>query len=135
LIYWNDKGMVRELYRFLRLKMPTIEAMELVQYHHGSATEEHRALVEEELMNGLCRIAIATDALGMGADIRGIEVAVQIKMGDSLPSTCQRLGRAGRSGVVQARAIVLLEKSAFKDPEEVARKRAQRQLETGKVSG
>lgn len=114
--------MVKEIYRFLRWKMPTVATKLLIRYHHGSATEKHRTDTETTLMNGECRIAVATDALGMGANMQDIELVVQVKVGESLSATVQRLGRAGRNGVYQARGIVLVEKSALKDPDPTARR-------------
>lgn len=62
------------------------------------------------MADGRIRVCIATDSLGMGADIRDIHRVIQVRAGDSVAVMLQRLGRAGRDGISQAEGVVLFER-------------------------
>ncbi|KIM51773.1 hypothetical protein SCLCIDRAFT_18307 [Scleroderma citrinum Foug A] len=63
--------------------------------------------------NGQKRILIAMEAAGMGADIPDIELVIQFGVPSSLEVWTQWAGRAGRSPTLQARAVLLAERSMF----------------------
>ncbi|KAJ7761543.1 P-loop containing nucleoside triphosphate hydrolase protein [Mycena maculata] len=59
---------------------------------------------------------------GIGADIPDIKLIIQFGVPGSLPIWIQRAGRAGRSPELQARAILLVEKSMFQRKKKRKRK-------------
>jgi ATP-dependent Lhr-like helicase len=113
-VYLNNKRETNKLYKELRLKMKSRALKLAIRYHHGSATSDLRDKVEKGLADGSIRIVIATDSLGMGADIPDIHRVVQVRAGVSLGATVQRIGRAGRAGNSQAEGIVLYEPALTK---------------------
>lgn len=128
IIYLNDKRMIKSLavylnkrtikslLVYLRDKMPTLTLKLVIDYHHGSATNEQRDDTEKHLAASKIRVAIATDSLGMSVDIPDIQRVIQVRAGDSIAAMVQRIGRAGRNGVIQAEGIVLFEKHLLKPP-------------------
>ncbi|KAF6765871.1 P-loop containing nucleoside triphosphate hydrolase protein [Ephemerocybe angulata] len=70
--------------------------------------------VMKEFTEGTVKVLIATEASGMGVDIPNIEQVIQLGVPSSLSVWVQRAGRAGSSPQLQARAILLVEKSTFK---------------------
>ncbi|KAI0073972.1 P-loop containing nucleoside triphosphate hydrolase protein [Panus rudis PR-1116 ss-1] len=80
---------------------------------HGLCGELSKQIVMDRFHRGDIRILVATEAVGMGADIPDIELVIQFGAPNSLAVWIQRAGRAGRLPTIQARAILLIEKSAF----------------------
>ncbi|KAF8215472.1 P-loop containing nucleoside triphosphate hydrolase protein [Mycena galopus ATCC 62051] len=68
----------------------------------------------KQFRKGKIRTLVATEAAGMGADIPDIELVIQFGVPSSLAVWTQRAGRAGRFPGLQARAIMLVEKSMFR---------------------
>lgn len=114
IIYVNDKAGVLNLFELFLGWLGPSGLAPYVQYHHGSATEGKRRDVEDRFKNGPLRIVIATDSLGMGADIRDVFRVIQVKAGDSTAALMQRAGRAARDGVMLGEAIILVEKEIWK---------------------
>jgi Lhr-like helicase len=115
IIYLNDKAKIIMLLKCLMWHLTPLELQDCVSYHHASASTEHRRIIEAGLKDGTFRWIIATDALGMGADIGDIMRVIQLRAGESPGACVQRIGRAGRNGVSKAKGIVLFEPELLKD--------------------
>ncbi|KAF8207647.1 P-loop containing nucleoside triphosphate hydrolase protein [Mycena galopus ATCC 62051] len=85
-----------------------------IDFLHAHRTAKAKRRVMRQFQRGKIKILIATEAAGMGADISDIELIIQFGVPSSLAVWTQRAGRAGRSLGIQARAILLVEKSMFK---------------------
>ncbi|KAL9936638.1 hypothetical protein V8E36_004706 [Tilletia maclaganii] len=111
LIYHNDKSEIQQMWGVLRSwferaghggKVTTFTADS-----SDSHNEELRGLIERREVT----CVIATDALGMGADISSIMRVVQwgIAKETSPAAVLQRLGRAGRQPLDKAEGIIVAE--------------------------
>jgi Lhr-like helicase len=75
------------LYELLRALLKPLGMQGRVAYHHASASVEHRRIVENGFKNETYLWVIAADLLGMGADIRGIVCAIQVRAQNSVALT------------------------------------------------
>ncbi|KAI0756499.1 P-loop containing nucleoside triphosphate hydrolase protein [Daedaleopsis nitida] len=78
---------------------------------HAKRSDFTRADEWELFRIGQIRILVATEAAAMGMDVPDITLAVQFGVPENLGIWLQRAGRAGRSAAIQARAVMLVEKS------------------------
>ncbi|KAF8327371.1 P-loop containing nucleoside triphosphate hydrolase protein, partial [Cantharellus anzutake] len=67
----------------------------------------------EQFRKGKVNVLFTTEAAGMGCDIPDVKIVVQFGAPKTLAIWVQRAGHAGRSPLIQARAILLFEPSAF----------------------
>ncbi|KAI9069772.1 P-loop containing nucleoside triphosphate hydrolase protein, partial [Trametes sanguinea] len=86
-----------------------------VKFYHAQRVQSAKDDVLELFRNGQVRVLIATEAAGMGVDIPDIELVVQFGVPENLSIWLQRAGRAGRSPVVRARAIMLVQESVVQE--------------------
>ncbi|KAJ7812305.1 hypothetical protein B0H14DRAFT_2857217, partial [Mycena olivaceomarginata] len=80
---------------------------------HAHRTAKAKRRIMKQFRKGKIKILVATEAAGMGADIPDVELVIQFGVPPSLPVWIQRYGRAGRHFDIQARAVMLVEKSMF----------------------
>ncbi|KAF7328216.1 Bloom syndrome [Mycena venus] len=99
------KSHIRRLY-------PNVPARAF-DFLHAHRTAKAKRRVMRDFRRGKIKILVATEAGGMGADIADVELIIQFGIPASLSIWTQRAGRAGRSPELQARAILLVEKSMF----------------------
>lgn len=129
LIYVDKIDDALDIAYTLRRKMPAIlidsagpaqvqvGRMESVRTYFASTDEEAKDLTNEMVEDGRCRIAICTDAFGMGVDIRDVVRVIQwdVTEGLCLNSLIQRLGRAARDPSATAVGIIYVS-PAILDP-------------------
>jgi Lhr-like helicase len=113
-IYLNDKRQGRKLVLCLKRALEDAGLEGAVTYHHASASQRHREIVETGFKEGKLRWVVAADSLGMGADIKDIGRVIQLRVGDSAGAALQRLGRAGRDGTTPVEGIILFESAPVK---------------------
>ena len=69
----------------------------VVQYHAGMSDYE-RTVSQERFMAGEARVAVATNAFGMGVDRADVRGVVHLDLPRSVEGYYQEVGRAGRDG-------------------------------------
>lgn len=74
------------------------EGIEHVCYH-GDLDRSLRRSIQDDFMQGRVRLALATNAFGMGVDRDNIRFVVHADVPGSLESYYQEIGRAGRDGL------------------------------------
>ncbi|KAL4255137.1 hypothetical protein AB1N83_012918 [Pleurotus pulmonarius] len=84
------------------------------RYIHALLSSRARRRIMKRFRTGQVLLLFATEVAGMGADIPDILTAIQFGIPSSLSVLKQRIGRAGRSPEIQAKGIVLVEESMFK---------------------
>ncbi|OSC97242.1 P-loop containing nucleoside triphosphate hydrolase protein [Trametes coccinea BRFM310] len=112
LIFVNTRDDAQRIWRHVRQRLQS-HLFDIVDYLHAPRTQSAQIDCMRRFNDGSLRCLVATDAVGMGADIPDIERIIQFGAPPSLTSWVQRAGRAGRSPDLQAEAILLIEKSAF----------------------
>lgn len=85
----------------------TGESEQLARAHHGSVSQEQRALVEDELKRGRLRAVVATSSLELGIDMGAVDLVIQVEAPPSVASGLQRIGRAGHHVGEISRGVLL----------------------------
>ncbi|MFW6131749.1 MAG: DEAD/DEAH box helicase [Candidatus Aminicenantaceae bacterium] len=84
----------------------TVEDKGLVRGYRGGYLPLKRREIEKDLRSGKIRGVISTNALELGIDIGGLDVAVLSGYPGTISSTWQRAGRAGRKSGKSAAVLV-----------------------------
>lgn len=71
---------------------------EPVAAYHGGMDPEARTHAQDTFMNGDARVAVATNAFGMGVDRSDVRVVAHFEMPRTIEGYYQEVGRAGRDG-------------------------------------
>lgn len=66
--------------------------------YHGDLERSVRRAVQDDFMQGRCRLVLATNAFGMGVDRENIRFVIHADVPGSLEGYVQEIGRAGRDG-------------------------------------
>ncbi|KAJ7474944.1 P-loop containing nucleoside triphosphate hydrolase protein [Mycena latifolia] len=111
IIFTNSVKKTQVICRHIRHRYPNLRGA--IDFLHAHRTAKAKRRVMKQFRKGKIKILIATEAVGMGADIPDIELIIQFGVPSSLSVWIQRAGRAGRSPEIHARAILLVEKSMF----------------------
>ncbi|KAJ7619939.1 P-loop containing nucleoside triphosphate hydrolase protein [Mycena polygramma] len=111
-IFMNAVKKTQIMTKRLRRRYPNIPAS-AIDFLHSHRTAKAKRRVMRDFRKGKIKLLVATEAAGMGADISDIELIIQFGVPSSLAVWTQRAGRAGRDPSLQARAILLYEKSMF----------------------
>ena len=101
------------IYRYTRERLERDEkglADRLAPYRGGYLPEERRA-IERRLFDGELRGVVATNALELGIDVGSLDAAVLVGFPNTIASTWQQAGRAGRSRGPSLAVVV-----AYDDP-------------------
>ncbi|MEM1350485.1 MAG: RecQ family ATP-dependent DNA helicase, partial [Myxococcota bacterium] len=70
----------------------------LVGLYHGGLSDTERERVQNDFMDGVFPVLVATNAFGMGVDKSDIRVIVHYNIPGSIEAYYQEAGRAGRDG-------------------------------------
>jgi len=79
---------------------------EMVRGYRGGYLPEERRTIEKALREGHVRVVVATNALELGIDIGGLDVALLAGYPGAIASTWQRAGRAGRRSGTSAAVLI-----------------------------
>ncbi|KAI5891101.1 P-loop containing nucleoside triphosphate hydrolase protein [Schizophyllum commune H4-8] len=113
IVFVNSRNGTQEVCREVRKLLPR-HLRKHVDFLHAVRKDRTKRRIMRRFRNGRIRILIATEAAGMGADIPDIIQVIQLGAPRSLSIYLQRAGRAVRNAVLQGRAYLLMEKSAFR---------------------
>ena len=69
---------------------------EHVVHYHGGLDDEARTVSQRRFMSGEARVAVATNAFGMGVDRADVRAVVHIDLPRTVEGYYQQVGRAGR---------------------------------------
>lgn len=98
-------SVTRRSVEMLLLSMPEAERRLIASYRSGYLPEERRQ-VERGLREGRLKMIISTNALELGIDIGGLDLAIINGYPGSIAAVRQEAGRAGRKGRQGAAIIV-----------------------------
>lgn len=71
---------------------------ERVGWYHAGLSDTEREAVQDDFMDGLLDVLVATNAFGMGVDKADIRTIIHYQVPGSVESYYQEAGRAGRDG-------------------------------------
>lgn len=67
--------------------------------YHGGMSDAERSAAQERFMAGTARVAVATNAFGMGVDRSDVRAVVHVDLPRTVEGYYQQVGRAGRDGL------------------------------------
>lgn len=128
MVFTNAIKKTQILCRHIRQLFPNLPRHS-IDFLHAHRTAKAKRRIMKQFRKGKIKILVATEAAGMvssikaalviltrpiqGPDIPDVELVIQFGVPPSLPVWIQRYGRAGRCFDIQARAVMLVEKSMF----------------------
>ncbi len=71
---------------------------EAVVHYHAGMGDAERTQAQDRFMSGAARVAVATNAFGMGVDRADVRVVAHADMPGTIEAYYQEVGRAGRDG-------------------------------------
>ncbi|KAH9847960.1 P-loop containing nucleoside triphosphate hydrolase protein [Lenzites betulinus] len=121
MVFFDDILVLMKAHRWLLSRLPKA-LHSRVKGYYSRRTELAKTLVMDDFVHGRVDILFATEAAGMGCDIPDIKLVAQFMVPESFTIWTQRAGRAGRRPDIQARAILLVQKSVFSEKGKKSRK-------------
>ncbi|KAK7679199.1 hypothetical protein QCA50_017777 [Cerrena zonata] len=115
IIFGNTRAQVQEIWRYILIKLGADHDYmhSSIAYIHSLRAQGSKDRVMHQFLSGQIKILVATEAVGMGADIPDVERVIQFGLCTSLSVWVQRAGRAGRTPTLKAKAYLLAERSVF----------------------
>jgi superfamily II DNA helicase RecQ len=116
-IYCQSIRQCTAFYNFFKMELgqslycpgkPKLAGYRLIAMYHSSTDPDIKNIVTNSLSDpkGYIRVVIATSALGMGVDIKGLHIVINYGPPNCIVSYYQAFGRAGRDGE-QSHAVLL----------------------------
>jgi ATP-dependent DNA helicase RecQ len=91
-LYASTRKRVERYAQLLRQVLPG----EPVVAYHGGMDDEERSSAQDRFMSGRARIAVATNAFGMGVDRSDVRAVIHVDLPRTVEGYYQEVGRAGR---------------------------------------
>lgn len=91
--------------RYAQLCRQLLKGEAIVAYH-GGMEDTDRTAAQERFMSKAARVAVATNAFGMGVDRADVRAVVHVDLPRTVEGYYQEVGRAGRDGVA-SRCLLL----------------------------
>lgn len=110
IVYARNRRKTREIADWL--KKNNVRA----DYYHAGLDQKTREKRQQEWMEGVTRVIVATNAFGMGIDKPNVRFVVHLDVPDNLEAYFQEAGRAGRDGK-EAWAVLFYNNSDLLDAE------------------
>ncbi|KAH7924177.1 P-loop containing nucleoside triphosphate hydrolase protein, partial [Leucogyrophana mollusca] len=114
LVFFDDINVSMAACQWIRKNSPT-DIRHQVAVYHSRRTPAAKRIILRLFKEGKIKMLFTTEAAGMGCDMPHIVQVVQFMVPASLSIWMQRAGRAGRSPIMQARAILLVQPSVFQE--------------------
>lgn len=118
IIYFDGITQLRLYVRRLRSLLPPelqSSALQIIQLYYAERSDKDKNRIRASFLIGTCRIICATEAFGMGMNIKDIIWIFQINPPRNVPQMMQRFGRAGRDPRLKAVCSLVLCKRTLKD--------------------
>lgn len=93
IVYASTRKRVESVARVLEAALK-----EPVAAYHGGMESEERTAAQNLFMSGGARVAVATNAFGMGVDRADVRAVIHFEMPRTIEGYYQEVGRAGRDG-------------------------------------
>ncbi|KAF8153870.1 P-loop containing nucleoside triphosphate hydrolase protein [Crassisporium funariophilum] len=112
--FFDDINLALQALKWLRTHLPPHLRNDIAVYN-SRRSRRSKARVLHKFQDGRIKILLTTEAAGMGCDIPNIVQVVQFMVPKSMSIWMQRAGRGGRSRLIAARAILLVQPSVFQE--------------------
>ena len=114
IIYFDGVGQLKLYVKRLRSLLPTKLqhlASRIIQPYFANRADEDKNKIRADFLAGICCIICATEAFGMGMNIKDIIWIFQVNPPRNLPCLMQRFGRAAREESLNAICTLVLSKA------------------------
>lgn len=117
ILYFDKPGQLKLYVKRLRSLLPPELrplAGKIIQPYYAERADKNKEKVRDEFLAGECSIICATEAFGLGMNVKDIIRIFQINPPRNLPQLMQRFGRGARDTILNAICTLVLSK-AWKD--------------------
>ena len=107
IVFARSRTQTEILVKYLKRDLETRpDRRDLIRGYRGGYLPKKRREIEDGIKRGRVRGVVSTNALELGIDIGGLDVAVMAGYPGTIASTWQQAGRAGRRGGTAAAVLV-----------------------------
>ncbi|VDC03193.1 unnamed protein product [Peniophora sp. CBMAI 1063] len=114
IVFFDDIGDAMMAMRAFREQLPE-HLRKRVRCYHARNGRKTKGRFMRQFNNGEIDILFATEAAGMGCDMKDVDFVVQFMVPKSLAIWFQRAGRAGRGRDSRGRVILLVQPTVFQE--------------------
>ncbi|KAJ8503631.1 hypothetical protein ONZ45_g10688 [Pleurotus djamor] len=123
IVYFDSQKETEEAAKFLVKLLPPGQEKRIA-YCHATLTSEFREDLRKKFQAGEVWGVVATDAFGLGIDLQGVEIVVQMKPTCTIDALFQRFGRAARGQGQSGYGILFVDKKDLKMSKSTTAKQA-----------
>jgi len=114
IVYFDEIGQLKLYIRHFRKLLPAhlrISPVSPIQPYYADRSDMDKKAVRDALAKGICRIICATEAFGLGLNVKDVLRVYQINLPRNMAQLIQRFGRGGRDASLNAICTIVLAKS------------------------